>query len=137
LGFCILQVMKNMLSKLVVLLITLASCNGIAQVSQTQAEQEIIGTWLLENDSNTKLVFQNNGTVKTYYSNVLHSTNRYEINNVCDGETLNNQLFLKTLNNQNEVIDCSYLDSINYNNNGKMTLVSQNQGKVILFIKQP
>jgi len=103
----------------------------------TQAEQEIIGTWILENDSNTKLIFQTNGTVKTYYSNVLHSTHQYEINNVCDGETLNNQLFLKTLNNQNEAIDCSYLDSVNYNNNGKMTLVSQNQGKVIVFNKQP
>ena len=102
-----------------------------------QAEQEIIGTWILENDSNTKLIFQSNSTVKTYYNDLLHSTNQYEINNVCDGETLNNQLFLKTLNNQNEVIDCSYLDSINYNNNGKMTLVSQIQGKVIVFYKQP
>jgi|TARA_Y100000588_G_C14064340_1_gene842967 hypothetical protein len=102
-----------------------------------QAEQEIIGTWILENDSNTKLIFQSNGTVKTYYSNTLNATHQYEISNSCNGETLNNQLFLKTLNNQNKVIDCSYLDSINYNNSGKMTLVSQNQGKVIVLNKQP
>ncbi len=103
-----------------------------------QAKQEIIGTWLLVNDSNTKLIFQSNGTVKTYYSNTLNATHQYEISNSCNGETLNNKLFLKTLNNQNEVINCSYLDSINYNNNnGKMTLVSQNQGKIIVFNKQP
>jgi len=103
-----------------------------------QAKQDIIGTWILENDSNTKIIFQTDGTVKTYYINTLNATYQYEISNSCNGETLNNQLFLKTLNNQNQVIDCSYLDSINYNNNnGKMTLVSQNQGKVIVFNKQP
>ena len=121
---------------LILFVICFASKAQTLNTEITQIEQEIIGTWLLVNDSNTKLIFQSNGTVKTYYNDLLHSTHQYEINNICDEDTLNNQLFLKTLNNQNEVIDCSYLDSINYNNNGKMTLVLENQGKVIVFNKQ-
>ncbi len=50
---------------LILFVICFASKAQTLNTEITQIEQEIIGTWLLVNDSNTKLIFQSNGTVKT------------------------------------------------------------------------
>jgi len=130
--------MKN-LSIIVTILSVISSFGSIAQTSYSnikQAKQEIIGTWLLENDPNTKFIYESNSTVKTYYSDVLYSTHQYEISHNCNGEKLDDQLFLKTLDNPDQAIECTYLENINYNNNGRMTLVTQKQGKVIVLIRE-
>jgi hypothetical protein len=48
-------------------------------------ETEILGFWVLENDSSTKIEFTIDGQIKTYVDNQLESTDLYQITNSCDG----------------------------------------------------
>lgn len=108
-----------------------------------QLKEKIQGTWVLENDSTTKLVFNENDQVKEYSNDELISTKNYEITNSCDGESLNynlnsdNTYFLKTYANGEENDPfCAYIEGIDCNDNGVLSLMTKNQGKIIVYQKQ-
>lgn len=105
--------------------------------SQLTPQQRIIGVWVLENDSTTKIEFLTNSVVKSYENNVLKYTDTYSIGNTCGGETLsNNELFLKTIDGEDGTEYCDIINGINEDNNGILSLTTSNQGKTIIYVKQ-
>lgn len=99
-------------------------------------ETEILGFWVLENDSSTKIEFTIDGYVKTYVDNQLESTDLYQITNSCDGETLsNNEKFLKTIDSIDNSVFCAIINGVNVNNSGILSLTTANQGKLVVYIR--
>jgi hypothetical protein len=100
-------------------------------------EQEILGMWVLENDSSTKIKFESNGDIKYYSGNALVDTATYEITVTCDGEQQglgSGIYFLKRYPNQGGST-CAYIENINYNGNNRMVLMTQDQGKIIVYVR--
>jgi hypothetical protein len=103
--------------------------------SKAALEKEIVGTWHLENSPKDKIVFTKDGVVKRYDGEELQSTKKYSIDNTCGGEKLEKGYFLKETNTNNEV-HCAYIEAINYNNSALFSLMTQHQGKTIVFQRQ-
>ncbi|MGG7033755.1 MAG: hypothetical protein ACI7YS_01020 [Flavobacterium sp.] len=104
--------------------------------NQNTPEQEILGSWILENDSSTKIIFYNDGTVKTYEDDKLLYTDNYSISNSCQGTlSADGILFLKFIDGSNGDIECYYINGINENNNGILSLMSDN-GNLLIY-KRP
>lgn len=110
-------------------------CLSQAPQTKSELESKIKGTWYLENDSKSKIEFSDNFIVKRYYENELRQTNNYEIVNSCGGErSPENEYFLKETD-QNGNSTCFYIESINYDNNGIFSMMTQSQGKVVVLKK--
>lgn len=102
----------------------------------SQYQESIVGEWLLENDSNTKYVFAETGEVRIYLAGILDEISTYDITAECgDIEHSDPEIFLSIINSS-QSISCSYLETLDYEGGGKMTLLTDNQGKVIVFLKQ-
>lgn len=100
--------------------------------SKSELENEILGTWYYENDPKSKTVFYDDGTLEEYYEEKMKSTSNYEITNFCDGEKFKGRnFFIKkyTLNGTS----CSYIEAINYNENGIFSMITKSQGKIIVL----
>ncbi len=98
---------------------------------------EIVGTWVHENDSLTKIVFSNDNKIRHYEGAQLRLIEHYEITRTCDGETIaaNKGYFLKTYSDKHGEF-CAYIEGLNYENNGFFSLMTKNQGKIVVYIKQ-
>lgn len=119
------------------LLFLLIGHSGGAQEYQSkyEVEHEILGTWQYETDPRTKITFSDDGVVKRYFGDELHSTGTYEITSCCDGEELpDNQFFLKE-NGKDGTSFCSYIEGVNFNNNEFFTVMTRSRGKIIVLIK--
>ena len=131
--------MKNIL--ILLTLILLSSCSLFSQTNDNSTiedyKNEIIGTWVHENHSNTKIEFTINGKIKRYYNNILKHTDKYYISRTCDGETIPNGkgYFLKTTTNSGNEF-CAYIEGLNYENNGLMSIMTKIQGKMVVYKKQ-
>ncbi len=100
--------------------------------SKSELENEILGTWYYDNDLKSKITFSENGTVKRFFENELQSTATFEITSSCDGEELpDNQFFLKETDENGS--SCSYIEAINFNENGIFSLMTKSQGRVIVL----
>ena len=122
------------------LLTCLWSCKSNSQKDLNSAiddyRSEILGEWVLENDVTTKLEFFDTGKVNFYEEGQLVRNENYLITVSCDGETISDGgLFLKLFKSESDVF-CSYIEGINFNNNGLMSLMTKNQGKIIVY-KRP
>ncbi len=116
------------------LLLTNTACAQDYQ-SKNELENEIIGSWHLENSPEDKITFYKDGTVKRYIGEVLRTTSKYEITKECNEEKLfNNGSFLKEIN-ENGISSCAYIEAINYDDNGFFSLMTQSQGKIIVYKK--
>jgi hypothetical protein len=120
----------------ITLFFLLAGNSIYAQNHQSYAdlENEILGSWHLENDPRTRLNFLENGVLKRYVGDELQSTNRYEITKTCCGEELKDQQFFLKEINKNGNIFCAYIEAINLYK-GFFTLMTKSQGKVIVLKK--
>ena len=101
----------------------------------SQIEDRLIGSWLLENDHTQKIVFTSDNKVKRYSNGVLKSTNNFLISNSCGGETLTDSYFLVTVLDA-DTNSCAYLDNVDFNGSGILTLMTSNQGKIIIYERE-
>ena len=102
--------------------------------SKSELENEILGTWYYDNDLKSKITFSENGTVKRFFEDELQSTATFEITSSCDGEELpEKQFFLKETDENGS--SCSYIEAINFNENGIFSLMTKSQGRLIVLKK--
>ena len=88
--------MKNIKSALLIFLTIITYNCKAQQIPESQYSTNIVGTWVLEEDTNNKLVFTTNGQCKVYVGNQLDTTYEYSFeNNVCQNYTENNVVYLK------------------------------------------
>ncbi len=120
---------------LFVFLLYTSSICGQDHQTKSELEKEILGTWILEKDPRTKITFEENGIMRTFGNNKLRSTVNYEISETCNGEGLEEGFFLK-VEEQDSGSSCSFIESINYNNNDNFTLITEQQGKIVVFTKE-
>ena len=126
----------NYLKYTIIILLFTNLC--LSQNSQTKMELErkIIGTWYLEGESQSKIVFNDKFEVKRYNGNKLTGTSQYAIVKTCGEEKLSgNEFFLKETD-QNATEACFYIESIDYDNDGIFSMMTKFQGKVVVLKKQ-
>ena len=122
-----------------ILLTSLWYCKSYSQTDLNSTiqdyQQEILGIWVLETDSETKMEFLDNGTINHYYGNQLRLSESYEITETCDGETKGNgTYFLKTFSNTNDFF-CSYVEGLNFEGSNMMSLMTKDQGKIVVYVR--
>ena len=123
--------------KITVLFLLFITNTGCAQDYQTKDElaNQIIGSWHLENSAEDRITFLKDGTVKRFDENGLISSDKYEITKDCDGEKLSNTDFFLKIIDKNGISSCAYIEGINYDNNGFFSLMTKNQGKIVVYKK--
>lgn len=130
----IMKMIKYTTIIMTVLFFSCVSCK--AQALQQNVQNEIIGTWIAEDDTKVKLIFNTNGVLSEYYDNELMDTYDYSISHQCGTESDNNAWFLKT-SDQNELdIRCYELYGANPNNNGILSIRDMITGKIFIYNKQ-
>ena len=123
--------------KTILLLLFINTAYAQKNQSKNELKKQIIGTWHLEKSPEDKIVFFKDGTLKRFLGDDLRSTSRYKITKECEGEKLlQNDLFLKEIS-QNGTSSCTYIEGINYNGNGILSLMTKSQGKIIVYKKNP
>ena len=101
----------------------------------TSVESEIIGSWRSESDPNNVIVFSNDGHVKIYIDAILQSDDRYSISSSCGTESsIKGQLFLKTTFRDDDSENCDYINGINENNSGILSLMND-RGQTRIYHK--
>ena len=121
--------------KTILLLLFINTAYAQESQSKNKLKKQIIGTWYLEKSPEDKIAFFNDGTLKRFLGDDLRSTSKYKITKECDGEKLlQNNLFLKETS-QNGISSCTYIEGVNYNDNGILSLMTKSQGKIIVFKK--
>ena len=73
--------MKTLNMQIIVLLVVLAVGLSSFYLRQQNTENLIIGIWVSESDSKSKIVFSNDGKCKEYYDNILEGEYSYIIDN--------------------------------------------------------
>lgn len=115
-------------------------CKSISQTninsSIEQYREEILGVWILENDSETKIEFLEDGTVNNYYGEELRSTENYVITGSCNGENQADGTFILKQYSSIDDYFCSYIEGLNFNGSNMLSLMTFNQGKIIVFIRE-
>lgn len=102
----------------------------------TPPNQEILGTWHLEDSSTDTYEFLSNGIKNTYSDNVLLYSSTYEITTTCNNFSSSdpNDIFLKETD-QDGFENCYLINGINENNSGMMSLMDE-RGKIIILVRQ-
>tara|TARA_B100000378_G_scaffold227800_1_gene192140 strand:+ start:172 stop:564 length:393 start_codon:yes stop_codon:yes gene_type:complete len=104
--------------------------------SKTTLEKEIIGRWYLEQSPEDKYVFSSDGSMKHFIGDSLIKTTKYRIVKTCNEEERpENEFFLKETD-ENAYVNCYYIDAVNYDHNGLMTLMTQSRGNILVFKKE-
>ncbi|MCB7479827.1 hypothetical protein [Christiangramia sediminis] len=121
--------------KTILLLLFINTAYAQEYQSKNELKKQIIGTWHHEKSPEDKIVFFKDGSLKRFLGDNLRSTSRYKITKECDGEKLlQNNFFLKETS-QNGTSSCAYIEGVNYNGNGILSLMTKSQGKIIVFKK--
>jgi len=103
---------------------------------QSDIETQIVSTWVAEDDTNVKLIFDSNGKCLSYYNNDLTSTFNYSISHQCDSESDLKAWFLKMTDVEVSSIRCYELYGANADNNNTLTMKDMNSGKLLVYQKQ-
>lgn len=97
-------------------------------------QHEILGEWVLENHPDTKIKFTANGEIKKYYDNILDATDQYEITNTCDDVNQSDVYILKIIDQDGDSF-CSFIEGLNFNGSNMMSLMTFNQGKIVVYVR--
>ncbi|MCF6295457.1 MAG: hypothetical protein L3J25_07185 [Flavobacteriaceae bacterium] len=132
---------KNLNLTLMILLVLLSfSCRAQQiQIQEPNLSDNIIGTWLSNEEPTHKLVFTVNGLQQSYHNNTLSSTFSYSITTQCKLQTLttNYDIFLKVIDLEDNEVFCHLLNGIHTDTNGVITLsITSERGKLYLYTKQ-
>lgn len=107
---------------------------GLSSSFISSPQDEIIGSWILEDDQDYKLEFTLNGTCNEYYENNIVTTYNFSIvTNSCDNFTQQNSIYLKLIDNSDLAITCFEIGKIS---NNTLSLMIIDKGKMLFFIKQ-
>lgn len=120
---------------LTIIIVFLSSYNCKAQVLQPNVQNEIIGTWVAEDDTNVKLIFKSNGELLDYYENELTDTFDYTISHACGSESDNNAWFLKSSNQIELEIRCYEIFGVNDNDDKVLSIRDMTTGKIFIYNK--
>ncbi len=129
---------KNLNLTLMILLIVLSFSCKAQQIQDPNLSDNIIGTWISNEESTHKLVFTTNGLQQSYHNNTLSSTLSYSITTQCKLQALttNYDIFLKVIDLENNEVFCLLLNGIHTDTNGVITLsITSESGKLLLFTK--
>ena len=122
--------------KIFVLLLFINSAYAQDYNSKTELQHEIIGIWHLEKTPEDKIAFFKDGTLKRFVGDTLKSISNYKITKDCNGEKLlTNDWFLKETD-RDGASSCAYIEGINSNNNGILSLMTKSQGKIVIYKKE-
>src|SRR5690606_11412624 len=84
---------------------------------------QILGIWVLEEDSSVKIEFLSNGTLNTYHENVLSSTDSWVLTNACDGNTqADSEYYLKVTDSEG-FVDCNIVTNLNDSGNDYLAFI--------------
>jgi len=98
-------------------------------------EEDILGNWISNDDELWRIIFSSDGERKDYYENILVDAYTYSITNSCNEQVLQDELFLKTIDNEND-ITCNILNGFHKDENGIITLsITSERGILNLFTK--
>ena len=94
--------------------------------SKTELENQITGSWHLENSIQDRITFFKDGTVMRFVGDELRYIGKYEITKKCNGEKLSSEGFFLREISENGISDCAYIEAINYENNRYLSLMTKN-----------
>ncbi|MFC5194552.1 hypothetical protein ACFPH8_04340 [Bizionia hallyeonensis] len=126
--------------KLLLLMVISYSCKAqvLPPISQPNWGNEIIGTWISNDDLDYKIEFTSNGVQKEYIGNVLQDgTYNYALTMSC-GSNINNgfDVYLKRDISSNDFV-CDVINNIHTDDNGVKTLsITTESGKLEIYTKQ-
>ena len=118
-----------------IFLVTLLQISFACQ-SQNYVEEtkKILGFWVLEKDTSSKVEFLANGEMRSYESDKLVSIDRYSISSSCEraSSTLPNEKYLRIVFEDGDVF-CYYINGINGNNSGILSLMTTTNGRIVIY----
>ena len=104
------------------------------QISTNQYNTAIIGTWVLEDDTNQKLIFTTDGICKIYEDNILHTTYQYSFESVsCENYSANNVVYLKWKETDDQNSSCLEVSGMTANT---LSLMIIDSSKILFYNKQ-
>ncbi|WP_431156809.1 hypothetical protein [Winogradskyella poriferorum] len=119
-----------------VLILIAIQFSGCKESKIEEYKKDILGVWILENDSETKIEFLEDGTFNNYYGEELRSTENYVITGSCNGENQADGTFILKRYSSIDDYFCSYIEGLNFNGSNMLSLMTFNQGKIIVFIRE-
>ena len=137
------NIMKNIKLIIITIVISITYSCKAQQISGVQQQitiynNEIIGTWVSNNDPTYKRVFTNNGTgkiCKDYSNGELTSTYTYTIATSCGEENAQGFIYLKLVDEDSDEY-CFEINGINENNSNILSLTGLMRGKIQLYTKE-
>lgn len=117
----------------IIFILYVQSCK--AQEAQSNIHTQIIGTWVAEEDSKIKLVFNSNGECLEYYDSVLSGTFSYSITHQCEEDLDSNAWFLKMIDSEDLDDYCYELYGANHDSNNKLSMRFMGNGKIFVYTK--
>lgn len=103
------------------------------------AQLAILGTWIRDDDTTIKIVFEQSGIVKMYKNNVENFSGNYTIATSCEGETYNIGadvgLYLKTKETSETSWTCQYINGINEEGDHILSLGDKDRYNDVVYIK--
>jgi|ABSN01.1.fsa_nt_gi hypothetical protein len=124
----------------IALILCLCSCvtKTYSQDPKEKIKNDLIGAWVLDDDSSIRIVYDVNNNKKIYLDNILLDTDKYTITETCETETLNNgQYFIKSIDSEGEYAGCEIIEALS-EENGVITLsLTSDRGQHQLLTKQP
>ena len=114
----------------VVLIFFLAYQAQGQSIQKKDFDNQILGLWYLEKDTNIKIEFLPNGEINKYLNNKLESTIKYSFSEECNNEKLANHIFLKLTVSETESY-CFLIKTLNKNIFSYTTSIDAAETKLI------
>ncbi|QMU63669.1 MAG: hypothetical protein GKR88_04805 [Flavobacteriaceae bacterium] len=109
----------------------------VMSFSSNNQQPDVVGTWISNDDNLWKITFTNDGKRKDYYEGELIVTYTYNISSSCGEETLTDEYFIKSEEQDGLGYSCDLINNIYTDSNGEVTLsITSENGKLHLFTKQ-
>ncbi len=112
-------------------------CSAQTVISASTIKQELLGSWMLEEDNDSKFVFNNDNQVMLDYNGEIMWTQYYRIEmngNSCGGEP--DIVIIMSETSDFSEKSCYIIMGLNEDNSGFLSLISEN-GKFLFFEKVP
>lgn len=126
--------MKNIKSVLLILLITITYNCKSQQIPESEYSTNIIGTWVLEEDTNNKLVFTTDGLCKVYEENQLDSIYEFSFkNNNCGDYSEDDVVYLEWKESDSEDFTCIEISGMT---NNTLSLMLVDSAQILYYNKE-
>lgn len=104
--------------------------------SASQPSERLLGKWALEGSPSDTIEFLNNGIVRRFEDNILQESFNYQVSSTCNNQSSSDGLlYLKYIFQEGDSICLTILNGIYADNENTLTLLTLNQGKIIVYKK--